>query len=153
MRVPHLVRVAEGPEAFRELFTAAAARGHRLGWLSLTPPAPPLEHESAAVLGATRAVSVGAGRVLATKPQKGQPVLKDLLREHFLGCAAVLIEAPGGAPLSLADPQELGAQLHRLERQGEVWRLHGPAGQETLTLEKLGGRLGRLRLAQEKPAD
>ncbi|HTQ78972.1 MAG TPA: hypothetical protein VMM92_03165 [Thermoanaerobaculia bacterium] len=93
MKPPHLLQVEEGPERFAPVFAAAREAGLRLGWLELpdTPAAPlPAPLESAAALGALRAVAVGGGRSVAVKPLLGPPVLGDLLREHFRGCAAVL---------------------------------------------------------------
>jgi len=55
--------------------------------------------EIAASLGTLRAVSVGEGRTVAVKPLRGQPVLKDVLREHFQGCALVLVRGEVAAPL------------------------------------------------------
>jgi hypothetical protein len=54
--------------------------------------------EIAAGLGALRAVSVGEGRTVAVKPLRGAPVLEDLLREHFQGCALVLVRGEVAAP-------------------------------------------------------
>lgn len=36
---------------------------------------------------------------MVVKPLKGEPVLKDLLREHFRGCVLVLIQGEAAAPL------------------------------------------------------
>lgn len=101
MKEPHLLRVEAdqgGPERFGALFRAAAEAGLRVGWLELGEAAPlPPGLESAAGLGALRAVAVGSGRSVAVKPRKGAPVLRDLLREHFLGCALVLVRGDRGA--------------------------------------------------------
>jgi hypothetical protein len=93
MKGPHLLRVEDGPDRFAPLIDAARALGLRVGWLDLgMAPAPiPESLETAAGLGVLRAVSVGEGRTVAVKPLRGAPVLKDLLREHFQGCALVLI--------------------------------------------------------------
>ena len=93
MKSPHLLRVEDAPDRFAPLIDAARALGLRIGWLDLgTAPAPiPEPLETAATLGVLRAVSVGEGRTVAVKPLRGAPVLKDLLREHFQGCALVLI--------------------------------------------------------------
>jgi len=105
MKAPHLLRVEEGPERFAPLFAAAREAGLRLGWLDLAPPlAPPLvpaDLEAAAGLGALRAVAVvggQGGRSVAVKPLRGEPVLKDLLREHFRGCVLVLVRGVVAAP-------------------------------------------------------
>lgn len=92
MKSPHLLRVEDAPHRFAPLIDAARALGLRIGWLDLEMAAPiPESLETAAGLGVLRAVSVGEGRTVAVKPLRGAPVLKDLLREHFQGCALVLI--------------------------------------------------------------
>ena len=101
MRAPHLLRVSEPPERFAALIEAARAEGLRVGWLELdgaVDPAVPDVLESAAGLGALRAVSVGAGRTVSVKPMRGAPVLRDVLREHFRGCALVLVRGEVDAP-------------------------------------------------------
>lgn len=99
MKSPHLLQVEEGPERFAGLIEAARALGLRVGWLDLATPAPPMEGlEAAASLGVLRAVSVAGGRSVAVKPLRGQPVLRDLLREHFQGCVLVLVRGPVEAP-------------------------------------------------------
>lgn len=110
MRSPALVAVEAGPEAFVALFEAARRQGVRFGWLELAPPpagGSPVESpvelpagplEAAAAAGALRAVAVGGGRALAVKPVRGEPVLRDLLREHFLGCGIVLVRGRQGFP-------------------------------------------------------
>lgn len=110
MKAPHLLRVPAdqgGPERYAGLFRAASEAGLRVGWLELGEAAPlPPGLEAAAGLGALRAVAVGSGRSVAVKPRKGAPVLRDLLREHFLGCALVLVHGDPGdaeAPELLAD--------------------------------------------------
>ncbi|PYQ57733.1 MAG: hypothetical protein DMF53_21875 [Acidobacteria bacterium] len=101
MKLPHLLRVEDPPERFAPLIEAARTLSLRTGWLELggtAHPVPPVL-EAAAGLGVLRAVEVGEGRTVAVKPLRGAPVLKDLLREHFRGCALVLVrgevEAPG----------------------------------------------------------
>ena len=100
MKVPHLLRVSEPPELFASLIEAARAEGLRVGWLELDGAASPLPDplESAAGLGVLRAVTVGAGRMVSVKPMRGAPVLRDLLREHFRGCALVLVRGEVDAP-------------------------------------------------------
>src|SRR6185436_14218941 len=110
---PHLLRVELGPAAFLPLFAAARALELRLGWLELGGAVAPLPAslDAAASLGALRAVAVGEGKSVAVKPRRGAPVLKDLLREHFAGCALVLVEGEEGAVpgLPLLRPADPGA--------------------------------------------
>jgi hypothetical protein len=114
VKSPHLLRVTEPPERFAPLIEAARGLGLRIGWLELGPAPQPVPGplETAAGLGALRAVAVGEGRAVSVKPLRGQPVLKDLLREHFLGCALVLVCGEVDAPV--------------LEPDGEAWRLALP---------------------------
>lgn len=98
---PHLLRVDEPPERYAPLIEAARALDLRVGWLDLAVPGPlPEPLETAAGLGVLRAVAAGGDRSVAVKPLKGPPVLRDLLREHFRGCALVLVR--GEAPADIA---------------------------------------------------
>jgi hypothetical protein len=100
MKSPHLLRVDDSPERLAPLIEAARALGLRTGWLELggtAHPVPPAL-EVAAGLGVLRAVEIGEGRTVAVKPLRGAPVLKDLLREHFRGCALVLVRGEIAAP-------------------------------------------------------
>ncbi|HEX5716881.1 MAG TPA: hypothetical protein VF179_12030 [Thermoanaerobaculia bacterium] len=129
MKAPHLLRVEDAPESFSQLVEAARADGLRVGWLELAEVAPlPEVLASAAGLGLLRAVSAGGGRTVAVKPLRGEPVLKDLLREHFLGCALVLVRGAVDAP--------------HLRRDGENWVIDVPeqAGQP-LTTAQLAGKI------------
>jgi len=91
-RGPKLWRVDAPPGSHAEIFRAARAAGVRLGWLELeTTVAMPADLEEAASAGVLRAVAVAGGRSVAVKPMAGEPVLRDLLREHFRGCKAVLV--------------------------------------------------------------
>lgn len=100
MKSPHLLRVEDAPDRFAPLIEAARALGLRTGWLDLGTASSPLPEplETAAGLGVLRAVWVGEGRTVAVKPLRGQPVLKDLLREHFQGCTLVLVRGEIAAP-------------------------------------------------------
>lgn len=153
MKTPHLARVEAPPEAFAPLVAAARALGLRAGWLDLgleVEPGAPLA--AAADLGVLRAVAVGTGctglgRTVAVKPLAGAPVLKDLLREHFLGCALVLVRGASEA----SDP--LLATAARLTPVAEGFRLEGAAPSPvalTLTAEALASRLRRPRLLPEE---
>lgn len=112
MKEPHLLRVTAPPAGFAPLAAAMAALDLRLGWLDLAaaPPEPPAGELAAALdLGVLRAVAVGPGRVVAAKPLRGAPVLRDLLREHFLGCRLVLVAGPGApADLPALEPERDG---------------------------------------------
>lgn len=100
MKTPHLLRVDDRPEIFRPLIEAARAQGMRVGWLDLgaTPAPVPETLGAAADLGVLRAVAVGEGRAVSVKPLRGAPVLKDLLREYFQGCALVLVRGELDVP-------------------------------------------------------
>jgi hypothetical protein len=100
MRSPHLLRVDDGPARFAPLIESARSLGLRVGWLDLaaTPTPVPQDLASAADLGVLRAVIVEEHRTIAVKPLRGAPVLRDLLREHFQGCALVLIRGEVEAP-------------------------------------------------------
>lgn len=134
MRTPHLLRVDEGPDRFAPLVEAARALGLRIGWLELeASPAPvPEPLEAAAALGVLRAVAVGGGRTVAVKPLRGAPVLKDLLREHFRGCALVLVQGELDAPA--------------LGPDGDGWRV-APPGAAVLryTADQLAAALRKPR--------
>lgn len=114
--MPHLLRVIAPASAYRSLAEAMRVAGMRLGWLdragaAVVPPA----LQEAERLGSLRAVAVGDGRSVAVKPIAGAPVLRDLVREHFLGCQLVLCR--GGAE-----------EMPRLEPAGEDWMLELPGG-------------------------
>lgn len=128
MSPPHLLRVEEGPERFAPLLAAIAAAGLRAGWLELGAAEPAAASlESAAALGARRAVAAGGGRSVALKPLRGEPVLRDLLREHFPGCALVLVRvggaeppAPAGVPLAPAPALFPSGDGWRVARAGDA---------------------------------
>jgi hypothetical protein len=130
LKSPHLLRVVDSPDRFAPLIEAARALGLRIGWLELggaAHPVPPVL-EVAAALGVLRAVEVGEGRTVAVKPLRGATVLKDLLREHFRGCALVLVRGDVDAP--------------SLDAEGDDWRLAPPgAATRRLTTAKLAGLL------------
>jgi hypothetical protein len=114
VKTPHLLRVEEGAERFAALVAACRAEGIRVGWLELGAAGePPATLEAAAALGCLRAVAVGEGRAVAVKPIAGPPVLRDLLREHFLGCTLVLLRGTVEAPALAPD--------------GDAWTLTPPA--------------------------
>lgn len=133
MKEPHLLRVAEGPESFAPVFRAAAALGLHVGWLDFPREPVPAPHDltAAAALGARRAVSAGEGGSITVKPRRGAPVLKDLLREHFLGCALVLIAGEGPLP----------PEIPRLSGAGGEWRIESGGEPRRFTAEALAAAL------------
>jgi hypothetical protein len=160
LRLPHLLHVAEGPERFAALLSAMSAAGLRAGWLELRRPEPgapeprppaapapagapalPASLETAAALGVRRAVAAGGGRSLALKLLRGEPVLRDLVREHFLGCTLVLVRGDSGAAATAGAPETAGvsgiagaggfaslASLPALSPAGDGWQVSAPAG-------------------------
>lgn len=132
MKRPHLLRVSRGVGSFETLITAAKSEGLRLGWLLLEATTAPEPLAEAAGLGVLRAVAVGEGRTVAVKPVSGEPVLDDLLREHFLGCRLVLVAG------------EL--ELPRLEPDGDGWVVTLSDGsRRQLTTAELVARLRKPR--------
>jgi len=128
MRWPHLLRVEAEPAELAPLVEALAAAGERAGWLELEePPAVPPRLEAAGDAGVLRAVAVADGRSVAHKRLRGEPVLKDLVREHFRGCRVVFVRGEVEAP--------------RLEPRGESWALTEPGGKtRILTADELLAR-------------
>jgi len=112
MKSPHLLRVTLPADRFAALIEAARVLKLRIGWLDWSAESPASALDGAADLGVHRAVSVHEGRTVAVKPLRGRPVLKDLLREHFLGCALVLVRGDVDAPA--------------LEPDGDGWRIELP---------------------------
>lgn len=107
MKRPHLLKVSRGVGSFGTLIAAAKAEGLRIGWLLLEATTAPEPLAEAAALGVLRAVAVGEGMTVAVKPVPGEPVIDDLLREHFLGCRLVFVAGD--------------LELPRLEPAGEDW--------------------------------
>lgn len=105
----HLLRVERPVVEFEELIAAVRRQGGRVGWLELesaSSPSPepvPSSLAAAAERGMLRAVAVGGHRSVAVKPMRGEPVLRDLLREHFRGCWLVLVR--GDVEASLLTPR------------------------------------------------
>jgi hypothetical protein len=118
VKAPALVAVEQPPEAFAPLLAAARARGLRVGWLELAAVEPPAPLAAAAAAGAAKAVAAVAGQTVALKTSRGAPVLRDLLREQFLGCAVVLVRGHAGWPrLALdADGAALALAAERTRR-------------------------------------
>ncbi len=147
MKGPHLARVAGAAEAYAPLVEAARAEGLRVGWLRLGEGASaPSDLGAAADAGALRSVGVApGGEVVAVKRLRGEPVLADLLREHFAGCALVLVQAPA-AP-TLRDPEGRLAAAPMLIPEGDGYRL----GEERLTPPRLAARLRKKALTPSGP--
>jgi hypothetical protein len=146
--------VREPVERFLGLFEAVRDADLRAGWLELEPPPPLDAFDRVTAAGALRAVAVGEGRALSLKRLRGTPVLGDLLREHFLGCAAVLVRGePTAAALRLRarrPPPSAGEpDWWRLAPAGDdvPWRLEPAAGEaRSFELAALVARLRRPRL-------
>lgn len=102
MKRIHLLRALGEAKDFAPLLEAVSHQGPRIGWLVLGDVEGPPELEAAARSGAARAVAAGSVRTVSVKHRQGPAVTEDLLREHFLGCRAVLVlgdlEAPTLAP-------------------------------------------------------
>lgn len=142
MRRIHLLLFDGPPEDLAPLLAAAGGEGLRVGWLDLDPevaPAPiPAGLDAATSAGAFRAVSAGAGRTVTVKRRTGPPVLRDLLREHFAGCALVVVRA---------EPTAHGLEgVARLAATAEGYRVRPPgAAALELSADALAERLRRPR--------
>jgi len=114
----HVVRVESGPGGFAPLFVATREAGLRIGWLELDAVvAPPVSLGTAAAHGALRAVALAEGSSLSLKPRRGGAVMKDLVREHFSGCALVLAQSSAWG-LRGEEPPLLQAAA-----DGETWEV------------------------------
>lgn len=147
MKRIHVLRTGAGADEVEGLVAAARAEGLRVGWLDLTleipPPAlDPLDRMAEA--GAARAVALDPGRAVSVKHSVGPPVLRDVLREHFVGCALVLVR---DAAAGTGDVAETGLDLGELpvlRAAGEGWRVVAPDGEVVaLGSAELAGRLRR----------
>jgi hypothetical protein len=130
---PRLVAVGAAAEAYAAVAAALAARNLRWGWLELADPEPlPPGLVAAAGGGALRAVAAGGAVNVALKRRRGAPVLRDLLREHFAGCAVVFVR--GGDP----------SATPRLEPEGEEFRwTSAPGESRRLAAEAVAAALAR----------
>lgn len=135
MKRVHLLRYGGEPDRLGPLFESARAEGLRVGWLSgphstVDPggeSAPPgLAAPSDA--GAFRAVELSQGRSVSVKRVAGPPVLRDVLREHFLGCALVVVAdgAPVEAELTGEPTLEPADGGYRVTVPGEAGRVFDP---------------------------
>lgn len=98
MKRIHLLSVEARADAFLELIEALGAEGRRVGWLDLGGAQAPATLAAASGAGVLRAVGVDDGVTVAVKPRKGAVVMKDLLREYFVGCSVVLVRGAEGLP-------------------------------------------------------
>lgn len=135
MKRVHLLRYGGAPDRLGPLFEAARAEGLRVGWLSgasltgdpaadSTPPGLKVPSDA----GAFRAVELSEGRSVALKRVAGPPVLRDVLREHFLGCVLVVVAdgAPVEAELTGEPALEPADGGYRVTVPGEAGRLFDP---------------------------
>lgn len=135
MKRVHLVRYDGPPDHLAPLFEAARAEGLRIGWLSGAHStldrggeATPSGLTAPSDAGAFRAVELSAGRSVAVKRVTGPPVLRDVVREHFLGCALVVVADGGPFEGELAgeptlEPVDGG---YRVTPPGEAGRVFDP---------------------------
>jgi hypothetical protein len=138
-RPPRVLVVEEAVQSFAPLVRTATAAGARLGWLDLAErPATTLD--SAAELGFLRAVAVDERGSVAVKTRHGAPVLRDLLREHFVGCVAVLVRVGPSPPPGLRQALESSARLGPGQRG---WRVSFAGREQELDGAELLLALGR----------
>lgn len=99
--LPHLLRVDRTMLEFAPFVAALRQDGRRAGWLEWAPGKRPPAPASPEVgeTGVLRAVKVDAEQTVAVKKLRGAPVLRDVLREHFRGCAVVLVLADNESDL------------------------------------------------------
>ncbi len=92
MKMPRIIHVDGVLADYADLVEKEAAKGSRVGWLDLRSPVTvPQALFGSTIQGVFRAVEVGDQGTIAYKPRRGAPVLKDLIREYFLGCDLVLV--------------------------------------------------------------
>jgi hypothetical protein len=119
MKMPHLLRVEEGLEAYSALISVASEENLRVGWLELGDDLQVGGSLAGATsIGLLRAVAAGPRSTVVVKPRHGEAVLRDLLREHFRGAALVLIHGQ--------------VEAIELRSEGELWRLVPPFGDEVV---------------------
>ncbi len=134
-----LLRVSDPAERFYALIEAAAELGVRVGWLEVgTAVSTPLDE--VASHGATRAVALDARGSVAVKRINGVPVLRDVLREHFLGSSAVLARIVDDVPTSIAEQLAEAAALHCRD---EGFVLSRGSERQALSRDELIRALGR----------
>lgn len=131
-----MLRVDQAPAAFEPLVSALSQKRQRVGWLELEAASAVPSLDAAAQAGVLRAVAVGGGRCVAVKRLR-RPVLRDLLREHFSGCALVLVRVGGAAE---PPPFTLQPTLYVSEDRFEIATAER---RQSFDLEALVASLGR----------
>ena len=131
MKRIHLLRVEGQADEYVDLIEALRADGRRVGWLDLGPVQVPTALTLASETGVLRAVAVDEGVTVAVKPRAGSAVMKDLLREYFVGCAVVLVRGGEGLPCLSAEKEHWllevpGAASRMLDTDGLVAVLRKP---------------------------
>jgi hypothetical protein len=131
MRRIHLLRVDGEPGDYAELLEALEAERMRVGWLDLQGGQVPSPWREVTAAGIFKAVALADNLTIAVKPRRGGFVMKDLLREHFLGCSLVLVRGGDGLPhLEVAEAGwrlVVPGELPRcLDTAGLVATLSGP---------------------------
>lgn len=131
MKRIHLLSVEGRAEEYRVLIEAIGADDRRVGWLDLGGTEVPEALNAASRTGVLRAVGVQDGLTVAVKPRKGGVVMKDLLREYFVGCSVVLVRGGEGmARLSATEDDWLvelpGATPRKLDTASLVAALRRP---------------------------
>ena len=148
MKRIHLLKTELEPADLAPLIDELKGLGLRAGWLRWDPGSArslglePGPLAGFAGLGVLRAVAVERDRVAVLKPMAGPAVFRDVLREHFRGCAVVLVRLEGPCPEALATAPILA-------RQGEQYAVEPVAGSGHRELccsaVELAGRLRRPR--------
>ena len=140
MKRIHLLRVEPSSdiESFRSLIDAVRADGGRVGWLRWRPVTPSRDETliEAAAESLLRHVDVDASGSVARKPRSGPAVLRDVVREHFRGCRAVLVAGEGVGEL---------AEIAGLAESDDGFRIEWDESVRELSAEDLAARLRRPR--------
>ena len=137
MKRIHLLSVEARADAFLELIEALRADGRRVGWLDLGGTQVPAALTAASGAGVLRAVGVDDGVTVAVKPRKGGVVMKDLLREYFVGCSVVLVRGGEGSAPSLGSGGGLAVGSPRSDCESPGHGKPGSDPQEAETLRTL----------------
>ena len=133
--------------AARALAACVHEAGLRSGWLDFHDFEPPSPLGEAVGAGAFRAVQVGPSGSLAYKARKGEPVLADVLRQHFQGCHVVLAI---GRPLPMGVVVRAGMPVGAPEGTPSHVRLVEGDRSIKMTPDQFAARLRRPRLFAER---